>query len=66
MPGHVASARPHSDRPTTRCPRPCPTDTIRAMSATSAWDRAGALPVPADGPARPEVAALQRRDPVGR
>jgi outer membrane lipoprotein-sorting protein len=29
------------------------------MSATRAWDRAGSLPVPAVGPARPEVAALR-------
>ena len=29
------------------------------MSATRAWDRAGSLPVPADGPVRPEVAALR-------
>lgn len=28
------------------------------MSATRAWDRAGSLPVPADGPARPEIATL--------
>ncbi len=29
------------------------------MSATRVWDRAGSLPVPAAGPARPEVAALR-------
>ncbi len=29
------------------------------MSATRAWDRAGSLPVPVTGPARPEVAALR-------
>jgi hypothetical protein len=29
------------------------------MSATRAWDRAGSLPVPADGPVRPELAALR-------
>ena len=33
------------------------------MSATSAWDRAGSLPVPVNGPARPEVAALQKAIP---
>lgn len=33
------------------------------MSATSAWDRAGSLPVPANGPARPEVAALHEAIP---
>lgn len=29
------------------------------MSATPAWDRAAALPVPVSGPARPEIAALR-------
>ena len=33
------------------------------MPATSAWDRAGSLPVPATGPARPEVAALRDEVP---
>ena len=32
--------------------------TIRAMSDTRAWDRAGSLIVPVNGQARPEVAAL--------
>lgn len=33
------------------------------MSATRAWDRAGSLPVPASGPARPEIAALRDEIP---
>ena len=33
------------------------------MPATSAWDRAGSLPVPATGPVRPEVAALRDEIP---
>jgi hypothetical protein len=33
------------------------------MSATRAWDRAGSLPVPANGPARPELAALHDEIP---
>lgn len=33
------------------------------MSATRAWDRAGSLPVPASGRARPELAALGRELP---
>jgi outer membrane lipoprotein-sorting protein len=34
------------------------------MSATRVWDRAGSLPVPVAGPARPEVAALRDELPA--
>ena len=40
--------------------------TIAPMTATPAWDRAAALPVPAVGRRRPEIAALRAELPIGR